>query len=376
MSHQAVINYEAIAIECQSICEVASKQLCQIDKMLEKIDSTSKSLQGEETQRLKDALKAKASSIQEKINNIIRESEVIKQKGLRKEEADYRYASSQERYERNIAKTAEALKNEVNNFITKEIAAYNVVLDNLLAKKIEENKKNFELRIQGIVLMNDDFKEKYNSLEDDILKSFIYIEHLNENNYNKSFEELKDIAETKLKNGVENYFKKEKTTILKDIEAELRSSKIDENTISSIINTKTDNLSNDITLIREKATNELVGESVRKKTLKIVIECVEKRGFIVDRKNIKIQKEENKVVLIAKKASGEKAEFEVMLDGKFIYHFDGYEGQACQNDIKPFMDDLENIYGIKVKSKEEIWSNPDKVSTMKYQEMNTNKNKK
>lgn len=49
--------------------------------------------------------------------------------------------------------------------------------------------------------------------------------------------------------------------------------------------------------------------------------------------------------------------------------------QACQKDIEPFMKDLEDVYGIHVTKSQEIWSNPDKISTMKYQAMNTNKNK-
>jgi hypothetical protein len=93
----------------------------------------------------------------------------------------------------------------------------------------------------------------------------------------------------------------------------------------------------------------------------------------VDKKNIKLQREKNEVVMIAQKASGERAEFRVMLDGKFIYRFDGYEGQACQNDIQPFMQDLEDVYGIKVTGREEIWSNPDKISTQKYQQIKTRK---
>ena len=79
---------------------------------------------------------------------------------------------------------------------------------------------------------------------------------------------------------------------------------------------------------------------------------------------------------LAMKASGERADFKIYMDGKFIYDFHhGYKGQACQKDIEPFMKDLEDVYGIHVTKSQEIWSNPDKISTMKYQAMNTNKNK-
>ena len=36
------------------------------------------------------------------------------------------------------------------------------------------------------------------------------------------------------------------------------------------------------------------------------MDAVQKRGFIVDKKNIKINREKNEVILVALKASGEK----------------------------------------------------------------------
>ena len=106
------------------------------------------------------------------------------------------------------------------------------------------------------------------------------------------------------------------------------------------------------------------------------MQAIEARGFIVDKRNIRIQRDTNEVVLIALKASGEKAEFRVFLDGRFVYDFHGYQGQACQKDIEPFLRDLEEVYGVKIKASQEIWSNPDKIATMKYQTFNTNKNKR
>ena len=37
---------------------------------------------------------------------------------------------------------------------------------------------------------------------------------------------------------------------------------------------------------------------------------------------------------------------------------------------------LEEVYGMQITEKQEIWSNPDKISAMKYQAINTNKNKR
>ena len=41
MSHQVKINYEAIAIQCNSICEVAEKQLKELDEMIATLEETS-----------------------------------------------------------------------------------------------------------------------------------------------------------------------------------------------------------------------------------------------------------------------------------------------------------------------------------------------
>ena len=116
--------------------------------------------------------------------------------------------------------------------------------------------------------------------------------------------------------------------------------------------------------MQEAATTEIVGEKVRQKSLKIIMQAIKARGFVVDKNNIKIKRDTNEVIMVAQKASGEKAEFRVFLDGKFIYDFRGYEGQACQKDIGPFMKDLEEVYGVHVTKQTEIWSNPDKISTI------------
>ena len=154
------------------------------------------------------------------------------------------------------------------------------------------------------------------------------------------------------------------------IRVELAAAKVPIETIEKIVEE-----GKPIANIREAATTEIVGEKVRQKSLKIIMQAIKARGFVVDKNNIKIKRDTNEVIMVAQKASGEKAEFRVFLDGKFIYDFRGYEGQACQKDIRPFMKDLEEVYGVHVTKQTEIWSNPDKISTMKYQAINTNKNK-
>lgn len=75
-------------------------------------------------------------------------------------------------------------------------------------------------------------------------------------------------------------------------------------------------LEEQLSAIRTAASDEIVGEKVRQKSLKIIMQAIQARGFVVDRKNIKIKRDTNEVILVALKASGEKAEFRVFLDGK------------------------------------------------------------
>ena len=371
MSHQVVINYEAISIECRSICETAARQLCQIDTLLRKIDETSKSLQGNETEGMKRALRERAAAIRTHIDELVNESEIVAKRGIVSTNSDFLHDAGG----RGIVRAAQNLSAEVNRLTTSEIANYEALLGRLLGQKVTEHNRDLRLRASGTVSYNEEFSNALAKVNDEALKGFIYLEWLDNRNIGKSFEELKNIAESKMEDGAENYFRSERKQIISGIESEMREAKLDEETIAATLSIENADIKTQIAEIRKKATEEMIGEAVRKKTLKVVMECIESKGFIVDRKNIKLQKEQNEVVMIAQKASGERAEFRVMLDGKFIYRFDGYEGQACQNDIQPFMSDLEEIYGIKVTGSMEIWKNPDKISTQKYQQINTKSNK-
>ena len=93
----------------------------------------------------------------------------------------------------------------------------------------------------------------------------------------------------------------------------------------------------------------IIEERTRNATIKAIVKAIRETGFVIDSKNsIKIDRRRNVVKMLAKKPSGQLAEFEVQLDGKFMYHFEGYEGGTCSNDIEPFLQVLEDIYGIHV----------------------------
>ena len=117
------------------------------------------------------------------------------------------------------------------------------------------------------------------------------------------------------------------------------------------------------------ATSEIIDERLRKSAIQAIVKSISEKGFVVEKKNIRLIRETNTVKITAMKPGSQKAEFSVDLDGKFNYRFDGYEGRACEKDIEPFEEDLERIYGIKIREKKTIWDNPDKITKSHYTEM-------
>ena len=271
-----------------------------------------------------------------------------------------------------IANNANNLSRIVNNLTSYRLNAMEDLIDEELINATNRLQQKLKDQEQGIISISQDVLKKLETIDDFMLRESIYQVAIQAENADKSWKEIQALGKERLDAKLEASIDKHKNQIMKDLEKELRDAKVDEQVIDSISKSKIQSAS-DIESVRNKATSEIIGETVRKETLKVIMKTVETKGFIVDKKNIKIDREKNEVRFIAQKVSGERAEFRIYLDGKFIYKFDGYEGQACQKDIEPFIKDLSDIYDIKVIKQVDNWSNPDKNQSMKYQTVNKNK---
>ena len=214
-------------------------------------------------------------------------------------------------------------------------------------------------KIHGVVTISNDNLTKLNNIEDVSLRELTYRQLIVKQGM--SFEKA-------ISNAQKEYdilLEKRVDEVIQECKEELKNNGVSTELLDNVKSIDEAN----------KITNEaIVDERVRKETLKVIIKAIKERGFIVDtKKNLKIDRERNIVKLVALKASGQTAEFEIQLNGKFMYHFDGYEGLACNKDITPFIEDLKNIYDINILHEEVQWSNPDKIQTQKYQYVNTNK---
>ena len=108
---------------------------------------------------------------------------------------------------------------------------------------------------------------------------------------------------------------------------------------------------------------DLTDEESRKHIVKAIFHSLNKAGFVVAKPIKKLLDDGSDIVLIqAARACGNKAEFEVKLNGKLTYKFDHYSGQSCQKDIDQVIPKLTEIYGIKLSNKKVFWSNPDDES--------------
>jgi len=370
MSHQVQIDYQGIAIQCESVCEVAERRLQELDEMIAKVKQASSSL-------MKDRATDLAREIEKEKQNLSEQINALKKKAIKVGERGTVYVDSdKEEYRRRneIIDAANALQQTADRLSSERIIEFQSLLHTLLGENIEESYRKMHERNGGVVTIDSATQSILDGISDATLKQFTYLAYIKDNILagDKLIAAGKALMDEALNSTYESRYEQEAAKI----RAELEAAKLDKETVERVMSESKGSAREKLTSMRESASQEIVGEKVRQKSLKIIMKAIAERGFIVDKKNIKIKRDTNEVIMVALKASGEKAEFRVFLDGKFIYDFRGYEGQACQKDIEPFMHDLEEVYGIHITKQTEIWSNPDKISTMKYQAINTNKNKR
>ena len=364
MSHAVRIDYQGISIQCQSICEMASSHLCKLDKMLDEIENSSKRLLNSQTEALRKEIIKTKQKLQAKIDSVIQQARRNASRGTVVVDSDFmgKHANAY-----GVIDEAKELEKMVARLSDTKIVEFESLLNQLLGNKLESQNERLKDLASGKLSINIEVQRKIEEIEDEIVKQYVYLAWVD--HPDESFDRLytiamnvKDLADRK------QYEITEKAKI-EEIKIELREEKIDETTIDKITSVSNGTAKERIQRVREQANAKIVDEKVRKESVKIIVKSIKNRGFVVDAKSINI----DQVIIVAMKPSGAKAEFKVFLDGKFEYCFNGYEGQACQKDIQPFMQDLEEVYGIKVMNQTELWGgNPDKNSTIKYQTVNHN----
>ncbi len=371
MSHAVRIDYQGISIQCRSICEMASAQLCKLDTMLDEIEKGSTKLLNSQTEALRKEISKTKHTLQAKIDLVIMKSKINATIGTVVVDS---YFMGKHANAYSVIDEARELESMVARLSDTKLVEFESLLNQLLGDRLEAQNEKLRQLASGKIQINTDVQQMIEHMDDEILKQYVYIAWVD--HPEESFEGLIKIAANNKDKADRRQYESSEQDKIDEIKSELRAEKIDEDTIEKIVASGDGTAKERIQKVREKANAEIVGEKVRKESVKIIVRAIKDRGFVVDSKSIKIDRANNQVNIVAMKPSGARAEFKVFLDGKFEYRFDGYEGQACQKDIQPFIKDLEEIYGIKVTNQVELWSgNPDKISTMKYQTVNHNSNR-
>lgn len=361
MSQQVTVDYQGISIQVQAQCDTAIHSLCAIDKTLDRIHRTADKLETVKVKEYETYLKKSKETIQNKIE--IFKATLDKYKEARAYSINNHQPQYQEflRFTEQVKKESADLTKLVNELTGSKLAVIDQMIDEGLLNAGQESLHNMLNKARGVLSIDSNMIEKINQIEDVSLRELAYREVLKEDNANLSFDNILSKAQDEY----DILLGKKTKEVIEEYKEELKNNGL---STDAIVNVTTIDEANKV------VNDAITDEKVRKETLKIIIKAIKDRGFIVDtKKNLKIDRERNIVKLVALKASGQMAEFEIQLNGKFMYHFDEYEGHACKKDITPFLEDLKNIYDIDITHEEITWENPDKIQTQKYQYVNKNK---
>jgi len=113
----------------------------------------------------------------------------------------------------------------------------------------------------------------------------------------------------------------------------------------------------------DQAGQESFDESVRREVVKGLLTTLTNMGFAVEPPRLQGKDSRPGVVILSgHMPSGKKAKFEVDLDGRMNFDFDGYEGRACVKDLEKINHTLQEQFAVKLSGSQITWKNPDKIA--------------
>ena len=255
MSHAVQINYEQIAVQCHSICEVAENQVAELDKMLADLEGSSSRLLNDQTEALRKQIEREKNQLLKEIQAVLARADEDAKKGIVTGDSD-RLNVGQTRA---VITTAEQLRTRVNELAAGRLAEMRALLDSLLSESIALNQARMIDRANGVVRLDEATKKFLDTIEDEILRQFVYIAFVRDSSL--SGNALLEAGKALMSESVEARYEKEAELI----RAELAAAKVPTETVEKIVGT-----GKPLTEIREAATTEIVGEKVRQKSMKLI----------------------------------------------------------------------------------------------------------
>ena len=113
----------------------------------------------------------------------------------------------------------------------------------------------------------------------------------------------------------------------------------------------------------QRVSEKSFDETVRKEVVQGLLSTLNSMGFVIQAPYLEGNQEAGKTVrLIGRLPSGKTASFNVHLDGKMEFDFDGYEGRVCAKELEKIDQLLDQQFSIKLSDNQITWKNPDKIA--------------
>ncbi len=349
MSRKVTVSFEALDLVNQITCEYAIESLPRIDAMVEHLNKVSNEIGKDKCSGYRKYLLAQKERIRRKMAKVRAPFEQNRNLKTQRFDADINYGNKRSRELAGIYNELE----QINEDIECDIVYYTCVDIQLIHAMLENGIYNDGLeQVEKMINTNPKMNvpdfitkiEKAKELKDVPLRELVYRELLKPASLYTKFENIVSKAE-----------RRASKLLVKRVEeaSQVCDQMKKENNID--IGFSEYDLGGDVVEdMYFETMRAVIEERTRNATIKAIVKAIRETGFVIDSKNsIKIDRRRNVVKMLAKKPSGQLAEFEVQLDGKFMYHFEGYEGGTCSNDIEPFLQVLEDIYGIHI-TKEKV----------------------
>ncbi len=343
MSRKVTVSFEALDLINQITCEYAIESLSRIDAMVEYLNEVSNKIGKDKCSGYKKYLLAQKERIRRKMSKVRAPFEQNRNLKTQRFDADINYGNKRSRELAGIYSELEQINEDIECDIVYHTCAdiqliYSMLENGIYNDGLEQVEKmintNPKMNIPDFITKIDKAKE----LKDVLLRELVYRELLKPASLYTKFENIVGKAERRASKLLAKRVE-EARQVCEQMKQENNIDIVSEYDLGGGV----------VEDMYFETMRTIIEERTRNATIKAIVKAIRETGFVIDVKNsIKIDRKKNVVKMLAKKPSGQLAEFEVQLNGKFMYHFEGYEGGTCTNDIEPFLQVLEEIYGIHI----------------------------
>ena len=345
MSRKVTVSFEALDLVNQVTCEYAIESLSKIDEMVRHLDEISNEIGKDKCSEYRKYLLAQRERIRRKMTKVRAPFEQLRHLKTKKFDLDINYGNKKSKELAGIYNELEEInydiESDILNYTCVDIQLIYSLLENgIYNDGLEQLEKALETNPRMNIPDMIEKIEKAKEIKDVPLRELVYRELLKPASMYTKFENIVRKAERRISK-----------LLVKGIEETKKECKRmeEENNIDAQFTNEYYTGEGIVEDMYVETIRRIIEERTRNATIKAIVKAIRETGFVIDSKNsIKIDRRRNVVKMLAKKPSGQLAEFEVQLDGKFMYHFEGYEGGTCSNDIEPFLQVLEDIYGIHI----------------------------